>query len=94
MSRAISKGSLARLTVDHPIQTIKLSKKKNPAEGANGVSASRGNLLMLSKEQNKMYFNIRRFNLDNKEQTIKNFYNELKYALNLIVGFKDILNFI
>ena len=51
-------------------------------------------MLQMSKEQCKLYFSIKRFNYEDKDAVIKVFYQELKYSLNLIVGFKDIMDFI
>ena len=58
------------------------------------VSAQKGNLLNLTKDKLKTYFNKKRYNMEDQAVTIKNFYSELKYALGLIVETRDIMNFI
>jgi hypothetical protein len=41
-----------------------------------------------------MYLSIKRFNNENKDTNLSNFYNELKYSLNILMNFKDIVDFI
>jgi len=58
------------------------------------VSASRCNLFSLNKAIIKMYLSIKRFNNENKDTNLVNFYNELKYSLYILMNFKDIVDFI
>ena len=41
-----------------------------------------------------MYLSIKRFNNENKDTNLVNFYNELKYSLYILMNFKDIVDFI
>jgi hypothetical protein len=41
-----------------------------------------------------MYLSIKRFNNENKDTNLNNFYNELKYSLYILMNFKDIVDFI
>lgn len=41
-----------------------------------------------------MYLSIKRFNNENKDTNLLNFYNELKYSLYILMNFKDIVDFI
>ena len=58
------------------------------------VSAARCNMFSLNKNIIKMYLSIKRFNNENKDTNLVNFYNELKYSLYILMNFKDIVDFI
>jgi hypothetical protein len=59
-----------------------------------GISAEVGNIFLLSKDLFKVYLKHKRFNQESKDNTIRSFHNELKYALSLVVAFKDLVDFI
>ena len=49
---------------------------------------------MLGKEASKHYLHHKRFNHEDKLTTICNFYNELKYCLELILRLREAIEFI
>ena len=82
----------ARLMVD---SVIGADKAVVPNKASiQDVSASRCNMFTLNKNLIKMYLSIKRFNNENKETNLLNFYNEMKYTLNILMNFKDIVDFI
>eukprot|EP00347_Sterkiella_histriomuscorum_P010555 403375839 len=59
-----------------------------------GVSSDKGNMLLMARDQFKQYLNQKRFNLDDKIASILNYFNELKYALYLLMGMRDVSQYI
>ena len=85
---------MLKFTTLHADASLTGRKKVKKLVGVGACSAERANLLDLLREQTEEYLSIKRFNQESKEQTLRNFYTELKYTLNLIVGFRDIVDFI
>ncbi len=73
-------------------QTVANNLKK--LAGVSDVSAARANLFSLNRNMISMYMNIKRFHGENKATNLLNCQNEFRYALNLIMNTKEIVNFI
>jgi hypothetical protein len=50
--------------------------------------------MLLEREVYSQYFNMRKFNLENKDITIINFYHEMKYSVGLLMTFKEMGEFV
>lgn len=59
-----------------------------------GVCSDKGNMLLMARDQFKQYLNQKKFNMDDKITSICNYFNELKYALYVLMSLRDISNYI
>ncbi len=76
------------------MQILPQNISRAQANGVQGISQVNGNVLGLTSDSLEAYLSIKRFNQENKDNTIRSFHNELKYSLSLGVAFKDLVDFI